>query len=286
MGFSWHGVAVLLAVCTAQTGLAQNDTYTFLFKDGNPVHVLRTNNHGVSLGLFFGVGLFLKDGQSTLFPLPCNVNAFVSDINDAGDVTGGCGSLTPFGFLRKNTGAVTTLQVPGEGYTVPEALNNGGVIAGTFELANPTATLRSQPFLFQNGVYTKVTVPGAFESFFTGINDSGDAIGNANTSTPPFRFPFLYRNGSITLLPTYPGFDRTGVEGINNRGEIVGGASTDGPNGVTRVAFILRNGQFETIRLLPGLLIGLGGINDKGEITGSYQIENSFEGTSFIRQAK
>jgi hypothetical protein len=281
----------LVALIGARAVLAQNDTYTLLFNHGVPVRATRTNNHGVSVGAFQLSGFLLKDDQYTLFAVPCATpltTPSLADINDAGDVVGECTKFpAPFevGFLRKSSGAFTILQVPGEGRTTPSGLNNGGVIVGAVALANPTPTLRTQPFLFKNGEYTKVTVPGAINAGLTDINDFGDAIGQAETQIFPQQgFPFLYRNGSIIPLPQYPGSDITLVTGINNRGEIVGVALKNAPTGQTATYFILRNGQFETFGI-PGVLVFPHGINDKGEVTGTYSGVNG-EGTSFIRRPK
>jgi hypothetical protein len=283
----------IAALLTSTTIFAQSDTYSFLYADGYPVNLGRANNHGVSVGTRGFDGMFYKDGKITTFALPGDHTSspYLSDINDAGDTVGeyfiGTAPFS-FGFLRK-AGALVILQVPGEGRTTPQGLNNHDVVVGTFQTANN----KSQGFIYKNGVFTKIAVPNAIFVNLSDINDAGDAVGQVTTSLfPTFSsYPFLYRNGVVIPLPVYPGFDRTLVTGINNRGEISGNLGNFPPKKETQTGFILRNGAFETFRILGSLAFSISGINDKGDVTGDYftvsDLTPSFvEGTSFIRYAK
>jgi hypothetical protein len=163
---------------------------------------------------------------------------------------------------------------------------------GTFQVAGQNTT---QAFIFKNGVYTKVAIPGARFVNFWDVNDAGDVVGEATMSfAQDDAFSFLYRNGTIIPLPTYLGTDRTRVFSINNRGEMTGELITRRPGQLElQEGFILRDGQFEKFRLLGSWAFTPFGINDKGEVTGSF-LGNAglegfgpsliIEGTSFIRR--
>jgi uncharacterized membrane protein len=260
---------------------AQSETYSFLYKDGNPISLRRTNNHGVSVGAFGFGGILYKDGNSTLFALPGNNNQTpqVSDINDKGDIVGEYFTPSAVGYFLRN-GIITILAAPGVIRTVPQGLNNQGTIVGTLRVPNQP----NKGFVFKDGVYTTVTVPGAEVNIWD-INDNGDAVGEADFSID-VAYSFLYRNGVITPIPDHPGADRTRVFSINKTGEMVGVLLNNPPGQQQQqTGFILRNGIFETFRLAGSLSFIPFGITDKGDVTGDYFTTN-FEGTSFIRHAK
>lgn len=284
---------LVAALLTSTTIFAQTDNYSFLYADGNPVNVRRINNSGISVGSFGFDGMFYKDGKITTFSLPGDHSSSpsINDVNDAGDTVGEYFFSTApfsFGFLRK-AGVLTILQVPGEGRTVPLGMNNHDVVVGTFRTANN----KQQGFIYKDGVFTKIAVPNAIFVNLSDVNDADDAIGEVTTSiSPTFQsYPIFYRNGVITPLPVYPGFDYMRVSGINNRGEICGQVGNFPPKKEQQTGFILRNGQFETFRLLGSLSFSISGINDKGDVSGDYFTVSDFtpsflEGTSFIRRAK
>jgi hypothetical protein len=296
--FVWIIAVVVVMLSSLCPSVAGADTYTFLYKDGNSVFVTRSNNHGVSVGTFGVQGLLLReDGGSQIIQMPPDSSPFstpsMGDINDAEEMVGEYFTQTgAVGFIFKN-GVFTTLQVPGEGRTVPQGLNNRGTVVGTFLVAGQNT---SQAFIYKNGAYTKVAIPGAIFVTFWDLNDAGDIVGEATTSTFPFEaYSFLYRNGTVIPLPTYPGADNTRVFSINNKGEMTGQLITRRPGQLElQQGFILRDGQFEVFRLLGSWAFVPFGINDKGEVTGSFESNAGLEGfgptiiegTSFIRRPK
>jgi hypothetical protein len=125
--------------------------------------------------------------------------------------------------------------------------------------------------------------PGADITFAQGINNSGDIVGFA---TEPFESGFLYQSGNFNLFP--------GIVGISNNGMILG-VSASGPFILSGGIVTPLNAQGEsvlainnsgTVLVSNGFLIGstihtinfpgststtVRGINDLGEIVGSYQ---------------
>ena len=288
--------AVVLTLSALCPSFALADNYTFLYKDGEPVHVTRTNNRGVSVGSFDTQGLLLKeDGSFELIPMPPEsaFSPIIGDINDAGEIVGEYFTETDaVGFIWKND-VFTTLQVPGEGRTTPQGLNNRGTVVGTFQLAGQRI-ITTQAFIYKNGAYTRVAIPGAVFVNFWDVNDAGDIVGEYRLAASPSQpHSFLYRNGTITPLPTYPGAERTRMFSINNRGEMTGEIFIREPGQPPLImGFILRGDQFETFRLLGSTSMNPFGINDKGDVTGTFlsQVPTNpgaiTEGTSFIRRAK
>jgi hypothetical protein len=273
---------VFASFCVVGTVSAQNQTYSFLYKDGNPIFSLqRTNNHGVTAGSFGFGGILYKDGAYTLFDLPGNQSQSpqVADINDKGEIVGEYFTPSAVGYFLRN-GIITILAAPGATRTTPQGLNNHGTVVGTMRVPNE----RNKGFVYQDGAFTAVSVPGAGVNIWD-INDNGDAVGEVDVSID-VAYSFHYRNGVITPIPDYPGADRTRVFSINRTGEMVGMLLYNPPGQPQhQVGFILRNGVFETFRLAGSLSFVPFGITDKGDVTGNYFTTN-FEGTTFIRHAK
>jgi uncharacterized membrane protein len=146
-------------------------------------------------------------------------------------------------------------------------------------------------FLYKDGAFQTVTVPGAGEvspeainnrgdiggSYFigsnsfgflikannietlpnpvSGLNYSGDVVG-----TLPGGMGYLLRNGVTTPI-TLPGSVNTLVTGVNDKGAIVGFGDTTG--------FVLKNGIFTKINYpADAFFTRLNGINNRGQIVG------------------
>jgi hypothetical protein len=69
----------------------------------------------------------------------------------------------------------------------------------------------------QQGSFTPIDVPGAFDTEASGINDAGQIVGRYNNLTQNF----LLAGGSFTPIDV-PGATFTLAYGINNAGQIVG----------------------------------------------------------------
>ena len=112
-------------------------------------------------------------------------------------------------------------------------------------------------------------IPGMVQA----INDRGEAVG-VGEFTPNLRRPFLWRDGRLIdlgqLTPTADG--RGEATDINNRGQVVGHStigSKEPP--IDDRAFIWRDGVMTALDV-PGRDSGAAGINDRGQIVGTYDI--------------
>ena len=109
------------------------------------------------------------------------------------------------------------------------------------------------------------TLGGSY-SCASGINDSGQVVGEAQTSSG-YGHAFLYSNGTMVDLGTLGGLE-SWAQGINASGQVVG-ASGDINNDSTQ-AFLYSNGTMVDLGTLPGCgFASANAINDNGQIVGN-----------------
>jgi uncharacterized membrane protein len=94
-------------------------------------------------------------------------------INNSGEIAGPFFDPNTFrSYLLKNN-SVTTIDVPGQGDTAIQAINNRGDAVGIFNDIN----LAQHGFLFSQGTFRTVDFPGGNSSSALGTNDSGKIVG-------------------------------------------------------------------------------------------------------------
>lgn len=94
-------------------------------------------------------------------------------INNSGEIGGTFFDPNTFrAYLLKNN-SVTTIDVPGQGDTTIEAINNRGDSVGIFNDIN----LAQHGFLLSHGTFRTVDFPGGNSSSALGTNDSGKIVG-------------------------------------------------------------------------------------------------------------
>jgi uncharacterized membrane protein len=157
-------------------------------------------------------------------------------------------------------------------------------------------------YLFRNSSNSalQIDVPGARATLAGGINQSGQIVGmGCNTTTcslsyPPESHGFeLDRiEGNFTTID-YPGAVGTSATAINDVGDIVGNyltcLSEDSESELLRLpcefvqlhGFLLSNGIFTRIDPPGSTSTYVGGINNSGEVVGSYS-EAVFTGHGFL----
>jgi probable HAF family extracellular repeat protein len=159
----------------------------------------------------------------------------------------------------------TTLDVPGSSLGLPITVANGinasGQIVGWYvDYVDPL--YHAHGFLFDQGSYTTLDMPGSTWTEVHGINDAGQIVGYYQDAADNGH-GFLYDQGSYTTidLPSQP---RTSASGINVSGQIVGWY-TDQSGGH---GFLFENGSYTTLDV-PGSIQTLPyGINASGQIVG------------------
>ena len=128
-------------------------------------------------------------------------------------------------------------------------------------------TARADAFLYANGVFTTINVPGAVPGTVgaSGINDAGQIVGSYRDSSGPHGF--LDTDGVFTSInvPVSVGFTPF-AGGINNAGQIVGQFIAGSQN----YGFLESNGTFTTINA-PGSVSTVAlGINNPGQVIGQF----------------
>lgn len=225
---------------------------------------------------------------------------FAGSINRAGVIAGYYTDAagTAHGFVRAANGEYTEFDAPGADLkpgdyngTVPEAINDMGVIAGFYVDANNF----SHGFLRSHeGKFTTFDVPGVggFGSTPIAINQEGAVVGYYTDSTDAFH-AFLRRPNGTFATWVGPGECTgngaggcygSGALNINESGSVAGGYSDNSGNFVHHG--FLRNGQgdlktFDVPGAGTGSNEGTGcpgcapGLNQFGMVAGNYIDANS-----------
>jgi probable HAF family extracellular repeat protein len=185
------------------------------------------NNSGQIVGNFTnssGGGAFLDNaGAFSTISVPFGLGGGkASGINDHGQIVGTFSSNPQIsgyaigGFLD-SSGSFSSI-LSGNFYTQPGAINNSGEIVGS--VGNPLSG--SQPFVYQAGVLTIISVPNVpstgIDIGATGVNDAGQIIIDVGTAD---NMAFLDDHGVFSPI-IFPGSIANDVYGINDAGQIVG----------------------------------------------------------------
>jgi probable HAF family extracellular repeat protein len=156
----------------------------------------------------------------------------------------------------------TTLTPPDSSDSSAFGINDQGNVVGSYK--NPTGTSQ-YGFVLSNGVYTPISYlpPPFFGTIVTGVNNAGSMVGYYNHLITGSTGGFELSGGTFTPLDV-PGSMSTVATGINSLGQVVGIYE----NSVGQYGF-LWNGSTYTAIAVPNVA-SVGGINDKGDIVGSY----------------
>jgi len=128
--------------------------------------------------------------------------------------------------FSKNHGVLTELPYdPAYAWTVPQAVNRLGQIAGFAGSASFGAVCPAMPELYAGGNWTPIGSLGGTCGVASGINDSGVVVGWSNTPNDLFSHAYAWHNGVLTDLGTLPYDYYSQANDINRDGLIVGGSS-------------------------------------------------------------
>jgi probable HAF family extracellular repeat protein len=84
---------------------------------------------------------------------------------------------------------------------------------------------QAEAFVYSNGTFTAIDIPGYVYAQATGVNNDGTVVGFALGSAQGGRLAWMWKNGQLTVLPDAYGSDVASPTSINDNGLIVG---TDG----------------------------------------------------------
>jgi uncharacterized membrane protein len=127
--------------------------------------------------------------------------------------------------------------------------------------------------------YKQIKVRGALQTIASQINNAGVIVGTYQDKNK--RFHGFVMNGNKVITIDHPKATSTNIAGINPNGPmvLVGGYSNGGPS----TGFVYKNGKFTDIPGPAGALdVGASGINDKGQIVGTFQDVNGVHGFLLI----
>jgi uncharacterized membrane protein len=178
-------------------------------------------------------------------------------------------SVTTAWAASTETFVPTTIHYPGSTSTAARGINNSGDIVGTYVCAtaciNPLTGEASTPgqhgFLLQDGVYTRIDVPGGINIVARAISEQGVVLGHYDigTGSAAVTHGFTYFQGNYFYPIDVPAelFDNpfapvrnTFAVRISPQGDIVGTFQEDNQHLTTGHGWLLRNGTF-TVLLTP-----------------------------------
>ncbi len=124
------------------------------------------------------------------------------------------------------TYAVLDFQGSDANSTSPNGINDSRTVVGTYSITQQCVhTFCATPYGFSwnNGTFTTFSVPGSNGTVATGINNSGQIVGNYTTValTPQKSNGFIDNGGTFTTL-NVAGAVLTQPEDINSSGQVVG----------------------------------------------------------------
>jgi uncharacterized membrane protein len=204
-----------------------------------------------------------------------------SDINNRGHIVGFYNDekgATTTSFLRTRKGRFVDIQVPASQVTGALKLNDRRQVVGIYVDAdarsNPDGTVPPSAihgFLWDDGDYETIDVPGAAATLATGINNRGQIVGSYIDAAGNYHGFRRSRKGAVRTLPEAPGAEPTagGTQpaAINNRGEIAGLAYE--ADGGSR-GFLLEDGEFTPIDGPDAVFTRPLDIDNRGRIVGDY----------------
>lgn len=308
---------ICLTILSLVTALAAANAQTFEFHSVGFVVPAAINSEGTIAGSFccsYSAGFDGSQANFHAFLLrhkgPGNevfkvaepdvsLDSFATGIDADGNVVGGfcprpesCSvDNAMHGYLFSvSFNSVSQIDVPGARATLAGGINKAGAIVGmackavTCSLAYAAD---AQGFLLDHigGSFSMISFPGVLGTAATGINDSGEIVGNylacktegSHASGAPCTFAqshgFQLIGGVYTTLDP-PGSVATNVGGINNSGAVVG-TYADGSNKTH--GFLFSNGVFSNIDFPGATATEVTGINDQGQIVGSAQVGEGTE---------
>jgi hypothetical protein len=171
--------------------------------------------------------------------------------------------LTPCFLSAQTTYNYYTLDYPSAAGTLPNDLNQAGMIVGSYLDGSNT----SHGFSFNRGSFTAINAPGATFTIAKGINREGVIVGSFGTSTSSSSSThgFILRHGSFTQVDV-PDASNTWVTGINDSGTISG--YYIGSSGSTQ-GFVQAPSQAIVTEDFPGSTeTAVNAINNRGDLTG------------------
>ena len=236
-------------------------------------------------------------------------------INNQGWITGAStlkGSKSSHAALWR-AGRLTDLGTLGgpNSYFSFSVKNTRGEVAGVSQVAQTDPYLEDfclespfnsthlcQGFSWQNGVMTALPTLGGNNSFATGVNNPGQIVGGAETSTKdrscrkPQRFDYYgviwQPSGTTLALPPYTGDTISFATAVNDSGDVVGSSGRCGDLGdasTAQHALLWQSGSTIDLGNLGGTVNNVPrAINNRGQIVGNSEVAGNAMVHAFLWQ--
>lgn len=242
------------------------------------------NDSGEVVGYFNPPGAYdydlaiYRDGQWNIFDNVSGVDPV--KVNDRGQIAGD--AVSQYRTFIYSCGSLN-IYSPENVVSATRGMNNRGDIVGVTDTSNSTRA----GFVYRNGRFSTLSVPGAASSEADAINDQGDIAGMWQESTAlDLTQIFTYRRGHFHNLGHVFGQseEQDGVSDMNRFGVFVGtGRVSTIPNGgFSAYAYFPRKGFVELNTLIPPdtgwFLQFANAINDRGQIAGSGLLNGTSHG--------
>jgi uncharacterized membrane protein len=201
--------------------------------------------------------------QGTFIELPLSG---VGGCNDRGDLVGGYTDEEGIAQVYLARGGdyklLTIFNVFGSDYAQPRDVNESGTVVGFWHRLEDDTY---QGFVWDKGEISEISIPGATNTYITGINARGDMVGLWEDADMN-RYGFALLHGQFIDLDA---LFKTHLEpyGINDIGQIVGTYDRSG----TAHGLLLSGGTITEIDYPGATGTVVLGINSAGQIVGNYR---------------
>jgi probable HAF family extracellular repeat protein len=162
--------------------------------------------------------------------------------------------------------------------TTPTGINDQGQVVGTYYGDDFLA----RSFLYDDGVYTPLEIPGALQTIANGINNRGQIAGTYLDDDFVVHNVVYDVDGEFTEFPTVPGAFFSDPIAVNDRGQVVGSYSErDRPAKYPTHGYAYADGAY-TVLDFPGAAgtdffqgTRAQGVNNAGQVVGFYDARDS-----------
>jgi hypothetical protein len=272
------GTGYRAGVTDSEPFLYANGKYTLLDVPGASSTTARLlNNAGAVIGSYqdaagISYSFVYQDGRYQDITVPGAAFTSVLQSSSSGKLLGtyfDSSGLHPF---IDDKGTDIVLSVPGAtstyvantygSFTSGPSINDSDQVIGTY-----TDSAGSHAFLYSNGNYTTLAVPGSQSTTLSEINNGGQVLGTY--TDPSGTHSFVYTNGMYTET-AFPGAGSTTASAINDAGQVAGSYSDAAGSHV----FLDTDGTYITIDapLSSGqpAYSYFSRLNNAGEVSGGY----------------
>jgi probable HAF family extracellular repeat protein len=223
---------------------------------------------GLGTGVVINSHAFVYDGgaMQDLGIAPNGFDGGAFGVNNSVVVVGGPSARTLLNghAFTVNNGIKSDLGTLGGSQSAACGINDAGLVVGwAFNLSG-----RQRAFSYDGTILHDLgTIPsGDFSQAFA-VNQSGQVVGRAGSTTGIWWHAFIYNGGQMQDIGTLGG-SISQANAINNRGQVVGSADT----GSREDAFIYENGSMTDLGTLAApynVESSALGIGDNGDIVGA-----------------